>query len=145
MSPRGAFAALTPMTHDDDLIPLVTERFERRLGEECGRLRLDMTEQFGKVRADMATEIGTLRTDMATESARLRTDMATENGKLRAEMATEFGKVRTEMAEGFGSVRAEMGSLRAEMIGRNADLLKWLLVFFAAQTTAIAGLLKLFR
>ena len=116
MSPRGAFAALTPMAHDDDPIPLVTERFERRLGEECGRLRLDMTEQFGKVRADMATE----------------------NGKLRAEMATEFGKVRTEMAEGFGS-------LRAEMIGRNADLLKWLLVFFAAQTTAIAALFRMLR
>ena len=116
MSPRGAFAALTSMAHDDDPIPLVTERVERRLGEECGRLRLDMTEQFGRVRADMATE----------------------NGKLRAEMATEFGKVRTEMAQGFGE-------LRAEMITRNADLLKWLLVFFAAQTTAIAALLKLFR
>ena len=42
------------------------------------------------------------------------------------------------MAQGFGE-------LRAEMITRNADLLKWLLVFFAAQTTAIAALLKLFR
>jgi hypothetical protein len=115
------------MPHDDDPIPLVTERFERRLGEECSQLRLDMTEQFGKVRADMATEIG-----------KLRTEMVTENAKLRAEMATEFGKVRTEMAEGFGS-------LRAEMIGRNADLLKWLLVFFAAQTTALAALLRLFR
>jgi hypothetical protein len=138
MSRRGAFAALTPMAHDEEPMPLVTERFERRLGEECGRLRLDMTEQFGKVRADMATEIGKLRTEMGTENARLRTDMATENGKLRAEMATEFGKVRTEMAEGFGS-------LRAEMIGRNADLLKWLLVFFVTQIAAIAALLRLFR
>jgi hypothetical protein len=127
MSRRGAFAALTPMAHDEEPMPLVTERFERRLGEECGRLRLDMTEQFGKVRADMATEIG-----------KLRTEMATENGKLRAEMATEFGKVRTEMAEGFGS-------LRAEMIGRNADLLKWLLVFFGTQTAALAALFRLFR
>ena len=116
MSPRSAFAALTPMAQDDDPMPLVTERFERRLGEECGRLRLDMTEQFGKVRADMATD----------------------NGRLRAEIATEFGKVRTEMADGFGVVRADM-------ISRNADLLKWLLVFFAAQTTAIAALLRLLR
>ena len=138
MSPRGAFAALTPMAHDDDPIPLVTERFERRLGEECGRLRLDMTAQFGKVRADMASEIGKLRTEMVTENAKLRAEMATENGKLRAEMATEFGKVRTEMADGFGS-------LRAEMIGRNADLLKWLLLFFTTQTAAIAALLRLFR
>lgn len=127
MAPRGAFAALTPMTHDDDPTPLVTERFERRLGEECGRLRLEMTEQFGRVRADMATEIG-----------KLRTEMVTENGKLRAEMITEFGKVRFEMAEGFGAIRAEM-------ISRNADLLKWILLFLATQTAAIAALFRLFR
>ena len=94
MSPRGALAALTPMAHDDDPIPLVTERFERRLAEE--------------------------------------------RSQFRVEMAVEFGKLRTEMAKGFGE-------LRAEMITRNADLLKWLLVFFAAQTTAIAALFKMFR
>ena len=94
MSPRGAFAALTPMPHEDDPIPLVTEPFERRLAEE--------------------------------------------RSQLRVEMAVEFGKLRTDMTQGFGE-------LRAEMITRNADLLKWLLVFFAAQTTAIAALLRLFR
>ena len=94
MSSRGALAALTPMAHDDDPIPLVTERFERRLAEE--------------------------------------------RSQLRVEMAVEFGQLRTEMAQGFGE-------LRAVMITRNADFLKWLLVFFAAQTTAIAALLKLFR
>ncbi len=104
------------MAHDDDDYAFVTERFERRIGEECGQLRLDMTEQFGKV----------------------RTELATEHGKLRAEMASEFGKVRTDMAEGFGA-------LRAEMITRNAEMLKWLLVFFTMQTAALAALLKLFR
>ena len=53
-------------------------------------------------------------------------------------MAVEFGKLRTEMVQGFGE-------LRAEMITRNADLLKWLLVFFATQTAAIAALFRLFR
>jgi hypothetical protein len=116
VSARGAFAAVTTMAGDDDPMPLTTERFERRLGEECGQLRLDMTTEFGQV----------------------RTEMATEFGKFRTEMATEFGKVRAEMAGGFGS-------LRAEMINRNADLLKWLLVSFATQTAAIAALLRLFR
>jgi hypothetical protein len=116
MSPRGAITALKSMAHDDDQNAFVTERFERRIGEECGQLRLDMTEQFGKV----------------------RTELATEHGKLRAEMVSELGKVRTEMAEGFGA-------LRADMITRNADLLKWLLVFFTMQTAALAALLKLVR
>ena len=95
MSARGARAALMDMTNNDnDVIVIVTERFERRMAEE--------------------------------------------NGKLRVEMATEFGKVRTEMTEGFGSLRAEMSD-------RNAELLKWGLLFGVTQTAAIAGIVVLLR
>jgi hypothetical protein len=41
------------MAHDDDPIPLVTERFQRRLGEECGRLRLEMAAEFAKFRVEI--------------------------------------------------------------------------------------------
>lgn len=95
MSGRRAGAALIDMTdHDNDVVAIVTERFERRLAEECGRLRV--------------------------------------------EMATEFGKVRAEMAAGFGALRAEMSD-------RNAELLKWGLVFGVTQTAAIAGIMALLR
>lgn len=95
MSAGRANAALIDMTNsDNDVVVIVTERFERRLAEE--------------------------------------------NGKLRVEMATEFGKVRAEMATGFGSLRAEMSD-------RNAELLKWGLVFGVTQTAAIAGVVALLR
>ncbi len=87
---RSAVAALTPVAHEDDPNALMAERFERRLGEECGKLRV-------------------------------------------------------EMVDGFGKLRTEICELRAEMIGRNADLLKWLLIFFVTQIAAVAALLKLFR
>jgi len=116
------------MTNDpNDMIMIVTDRFERRLTEESSRLRVDMATEFGKVRAEMATESGTLRAEMAAEF-----------GKVRTEMAAEFGKVRTEMADGFGK-------LRAEMIDRNAELLKWGLVFGATQTAALAAVMALLR
>jgi hypothetical protein len=93
MNARRAGAALIDMANNDnDVVVLVTERFERRLAEE--------------------------------------------SGKLRVEMATEFGKVRAEMAAGFGSLRAEMSD-------RNAELLKWGLVFGVTQTAAIAGIVAL--
>src|SRR5688572_24165698 len=92
MSARRANAALIDMTNNDN--DIVTDRFERRLAEEGGNLRVEMVTEFGKV---------------------------------RAEMATEFGKVRAEMAAGFGSLRAEMSD-------RNAELLKWALVFGVTQT-----------
>ncbi|MDP2318286.1 MAG: hypothetical protein Q8O42_02960 [Acidobacteriota bacterium] len=91
---RGSAAVIDMTNHDNDVVVIVTERFERRLAEE--------------------------------------------NGKLRVEMATEFGKVRAEMATGFGSLRAEMSD-------RNAELLKWGLVFGITQTAAIAGVVALLR
>ena len=53
-------------------------------------------------------------------------------------LAEETGKLRVEMANGFGS-------LRAEMIDRNAELLKWGLIFGAVQTSALGALITLLR
>lgn len=115
--PKRDHGSCVQMSSDDnDIIELVTERFERRLSDETGQLRVDMATEFGTVRTEMATEFGTLR----------------------AEMATEFGKVRAEMADGFGQ-------LRAEMIHRNAELLKWGLFFAITQTGAIAGIVAMLR
>ena len=106
MNARRANTALVDMTNNDnDVVVIVTERFERRLSEENGKLRVEMATEFGKV---------------------------------RHEMATEFGKVRAEMAAGFGTLRAEMSD-------RNAELLKWGLVFGVTQTAAIAGIVALLR
>ena len=81
---RSALAALHTMPESaDQVIDRVTERFERRLAEECGKLRV-------------------------------------------------------EMAHGFGS-------LRAEMIERNGELLKWGLVYAVTQAGVVAALLALFR
>lgn len=82
MAARHGLKVVSIMTSEDKEWVTV-ERFERRLSEECGRLRLEMVEGFGR--------------------------------------------------------------LRAEMADRNAELLKWLLLFFVAQTGALAGLLALFR
>lgn len=101
---------------DDEVIQFATEKFERRLAEECGSLRVDMASEFGKVRLDMATE----------------------SGKLRTEMQQGFGGIRVEMHQGFGAIRVEMAD-------RNADLLKWLLVYGATQTAALAGVIALLR
>lgn len=98
-------AGAVMVDNSDDVIQLVTERFERRMAEENGKLRVEMASEFGK---------------------------------LRVEMATELGQVRAEMAAGFGG-------LRSEMIDRNAELLKWGLLFGATQTAALAGVIALLR
>jgi hypothetical protein len=62
--------------------------------------------------------------------------VATERFERR--MAEENGKLRVEMANGFGSIRAEM-------IDRNAQLLRWMLVFNMTQVAAISALFALYR
>jgi hypothetical protein len=75
--------------------------------------------------------------------------LAEERGELRVEIANLGGKLRGEMAAGFGSLRADMadgfGKLRTEMSDRNAELLKWGLIFGATQTGALAAVVALLR
>jgi hypothetical protein len=118
---RGAAAAMSD--NEREIVVLMTERFERRLSEETGALRIDMATEFGKTRVEMAQGFGSLR----------------------AEMAQGLGDLRGEMAQGLGDLRGEIGALRAEMIDRNAALLRWGLMFAVTQTAAIAGIVALVR
>ncbi len=68
---------------DEELVMIVSERFERRLAEETGKLRVDMVHGFG--------------------------------------------------------------ALEIKMSDRNAELLKWLLIFWATQTAALATLIALLK
>jgi hypothetical protein len=49
------------------------------------------------------------------------------------------------LGEECGRLRVEIINLRAEMIDRSGDLLKWLLAFFVAQTAAIGALMTALR
>jgi hypothetical protein len=72
MERRNATAALMTMTDtDNDVIVIVTERFERRLAEENGKLRVDMATEFGRVRAEMTQGFGSLRAEMIDRNAEL--------------------------------------------------------------------------
>ena len=48
----------------DDGFQIITERFERRLAEESGKLRVEMANGFGDMKAAMASGLGDLRAEM---------------------------------------------------------------------------------
>lgn len=69
---RNASLALVAMTeHDNDIVTMVTERFERRLGEECGKIRVEMANDSGRLRAEMAEGFGKLRVEMIDRNSEL--------------------------------------------------------------------------
>ncbi len=49
----------------DEVLALAGERFDRKLGEELGALRLDMAKEFAAVRVEMAKEFAAVRGEMA--------------------------------------------------------------------------------
>jgi hypothetical protein len=79
---------------DNDVIVIVTERFERRLSDETGKLRVEMATEFGKVRAEMATEFGKVRSEMAAGFGSLRAEMIDRNAALLRWMLV-FGVTQT--------------------------------------------------
>ena len=69
---KSGIGAVSVMNdHDDDILRLATERIERRLAEECGKLRFEMATEFGKVRAEMHQGFGALRGEMADRNSEL--------------------------------------------------------------------------
>ena len=54
-------------------------------------------------------------------------------------------RLERRLGEECGQLRLDIGNLRTDMVERSADLLKWLLAFFVAQTTALAALIALLR
>ena len=72
MPGRGAIVALHVMTEDkNDILERATERFERRLAEECGKLRVEIASGNGSLRAEMAEGFGALRAEMIHRNAEL--------------------------------------------------------------------------
>ncbi len=100
----------------DDVLAVAGERFERRLVEEIGALRIDMAKEFAAVRVDMAKEFAAVRSEMATQFA-----------GVRGEMAAEFANVRRETAVGLAQ--------------SHAHLLKWSFLFWVGQVAAMGAMM----
>lgn len=43
------------MPKEDDVIQIVTERFERRIAEECAKIRVETANGFADIRREMST------------------------------------------------------------------------------------------
>ena len=72
MPRRTAFAAVGAMNGpEDQLIERVTDRYERRLAEECGKLRVEIASGNGSLRVEIAQGFGALRAEMIDRNATL--------------------------------------------------------------------------
>jgi hypothetical protein len=85
--------------NSDDIVQVVTERFERRLAEENGKLRVEMATEFGRQRVEMATEFGKVRAEMAAGFGGLRAEMIERNAEM-LKWGLLFGATQTAALAG---------------------------------------------
>ncbi|MBF0552943.1 MAG: DUF1640 domain-containing protein [Nitrospirae bacterium] len=112
-----------------DAIAIAEERFERRLVEETGKLRIDI----GKLNERISVEIGKVNERISVEIGKVNERISEETGKLRV----EIGKVNERISE-------ESGKLRAEIANTKADIIKWMFLFWIGQTAVMVALFKFF-
>jgi hypothetical protein len=131
----------------DEVLTRASERFDRRLGEEMGALRLDMAKEFATVRAETAREFAAVRVEMAAMRTELRAEMAGMGAGLRTEIAGMGAALRTEMAGMGAGLRTEMAGmgagLRTEMAATHFSMLKWAFIFWIGQFAAVSAMMAL--
>ena len=118
---------MTDREHEQ-LLATATDRFERRLSEEIGAVRVTIVEQGSAIRQ----EIATLRVDMIERDA-ARKYIAS----LRLDMTGQISSLRKDMTEQFAASRVHTEA-------RHRELLKWALVFWVGQAAAVAGIVSAF-
>jgi hypothetical protein len=145
-------------TARQEWIPEVTtaavERFERRLGDEVGSLRLEMRDGFATLRQEMQSletrvreemhslETG-LRQEMHSMETGLRRDMQSLETGLRQEMQTADGSLRDEIAQLRLEVREGFAKVSVENAEARFELLKWAFMFWVGQVFAVGGVMAL--
>ena len=106
----------------DQLLATATDRFERRLSEEMGALRITMVERDSAIVKEMAG---------------LRLEMTEQDAATRREIAKQIGDLRLEMSDRFAESRVHTET-------RHRELLKWAFVFWVGQAAAVAGIVSAF-
>jgi hypothetical protein len=94
------------------LIEAMASRFDRRLGQECAALRVEM----------------------ANQAAELRQEMVAQGAELRREMTTLWSGLRGEM-------QAQGADLKSELAAGRSELLKRCFLFWIGQVVALGTLM----
>jgi hypothetical protein len=151
--------AMTDREHEQ-LLAAATERFERRLSEDVGAVRVDiaamrleLAERDNATRLELAERDTATRLELAERDKAIRLELAERDNATRLELAERDKAIRLEVAESNTATRLEIARLRVDMTeqfadsrvqteSRHRELLKWALMFWVAQAAATAGIVS---
>jgi hypothetical protein len=118
-----------------DLMDASADRYERRLAEEIGGVRVQIAQVEGALRRDMAEMGASIRQEMAEMGASIRQEMAEMGASIRQEMAEMGASIRQDMARMGADIRRDMASGRVE-------LLRWCFLFWVGQVVVMTSIMS---
>lgn len=128
----------------EGVLRLSTDRFERRLTEECSKIRVEMAD----LRSGLRQEIHEMGAGLQQENASLRQEMhemgaslQRDNASLRQEMRDMGASLRQEIQALGVSLRQEDASVRQDITNQRFEILKWAFLFWVGQFFAVASLI----
>ncbi|KWT94962.1 LA_3696 family protein [Candidatus Magnetominusculus xianensis] len=114
-----------------DAIAIAEERFERRLVEESGKLRVEI----GKINERITLEIGKINERITLEIGKINERITLEIGKINERITLEIGKVNERISE-------ETGKLHVELEKYSKENIKWMFLFWIGQLAATFAIIK---
>ncbi|KWT91081.1 LA_3696 family protein [Candidatus Magnetominusculus xianensis] len=99
-----------------DAIAIAEERFERRLVEEAGKLRLELRIETGKINERIS--------------------------EVNERITLETGKINERISEVNERITEESGKLRIEIEKSSKENIKWMFLFWIGQLAATFAIIK---
>jgi hypothetical protein len=109
-----------------DALVMAEEKFERRLTEEIGSLKVSFTEEIGSLKVSFIEEIGSLKVSF--------TERMSEN---TSGLEVKLYKVKSELD-------AKINQLEVKINEVKSDIIKWMFIFWAGQIVVLIAILQIF-
>jgi hypothetical protein len=90
-----------------------------------------------RFKATLHEEISSLRAELLGEISTLRGELRGEISSLRAELLGEISSLRGELR---GEISSVSGGLRSEMKAIQANMMKWMFIYWSGTVAAIIGM-----
>ena len=132
----------------EEIIEIVEEKFERRLSEELGKLRVEMAEMNADLQNKMSEMKSELHNEMAKLFSKSHDEMIMIKSELHNEMTNLFSESDGKMNKIERNLRTEMAEMKASLETKiaqsHADLIKWMFIFWVGQIGVMIGILFAF-
>ncbi|WP_246048612.1 CCDC90 family protein [Leptospira sarikeiensis] len=126
-----AFAA-----NKENIVEIVSERFERRLSEEIHAFRSEIKTEIADLRAEFKSDLAELRSELKGDISNLRSELKSEIAELRADF-------KMELKQEISDLRGEMNEKFAEVYKLISSQTKWMFGAVVALTGIFSIIVKL--